>query len=97
LYQPEWTIEVGLLQPAIEKAILSGRFSSANEALLAAELERELLALPGRRSQVPLLTSSWCRHTLWRHLREWMPGQEVLAYQELAVEANIKPLFRLSL
>lgn len=99
LYRPEWTIEVGLLDPAIEKAVASGRFADTDAALLAAELEKELLTLarPGPRSQVPLLTISSCRHMLWRQLREFLPGQEVLSYHELAPEANVKPLFRLSL
>lgn len=98
-YGPQWTIAVGLVDPDIERRIADGTFGAdAEEALLHA-LEGEL-ALADRASaprEVPLLVGASSRFALWQLVRNVFPDLSVLAYQELAPEANIQPLFRLSL
>jgi hypothetical protein len=99
LYAPQWTIEVGLVEPGLEHRIGDGALAASDVDSLLDAIEHEIGTVYGPRGEreIPLLVSASSRHALWHLVRDAMPDLPVLAYQELAPEANIKPLFRISL
>jgi hypothetical protein len=96
LYRPEWTIEVGLLDPALERRVRTEQIGPDDAETIVDAVCAEL-GYTSQGTPVPLLTTASARHRLWRIVRHALPWLAILAYQELAPEANITPLFRVSL
>ncbi len=99
LYAPEWTIAVGLIEPSLERGVRDRTLSEGEIDRLLVEIEAELPSPPlaSPRREVPLLVGAASRYALWQLVRDVLPGVPVLAYQDLAPEANIQPLFRITL
>lgn len=97
IFGPEWTISVGLIDPAVERRIGEGSLAAHEADAVLATLAQELGAPYVSPAPVPLLVTASTRFAVWQLVRDAFPDVSVLAYQELAPEANIKPLFRLSL
>ncbi|MGE0590937.1 MAG: hypothetical protein AB7G23_03155 [Vicinamibacterales bacterium] len=97
IYGPEWTVRVGLIDPDVERRIGEGSLAAHETDALLATLAHELAQSGGPAGPVPLLVSASTRFAVWHLVRDTFPDVSVLAYQELAPEANIQPLFRLSL